>query len=118
MQEDPSHLVMLSCIIEWLCVSFGCHLSELPPPVHPKDARGCAQIFYPSPPQRRSEVWRKPFKVSHENLDITNPAAVLLPNKATFLLTDPQPIRLRLEKLNQLELRQAVDVKLNLCRGK
>ena len=36
---------MLSCIIEWLCVSFGCHLSELPPPVHPKDARGCAQIF-------------------------------------------------------------------------
>ena len=46
MQEDPSHLVMLSCIIEWLCVSFGRHLSELPPAVHPKDARGCAQICH------------------------------------------------------------------------
>ena len=119
MQEDPSHLVMLSCIIEWLCVSFGRRLSELPPAVHPKDAQEVApRFFYPSPPQRRSEVWRKPFKVSHENLDITNPAAVLLPNKATFLLTDPQPVRLRLEKLDQLELRQAVDVKLNLCHGK
>ena len=110
---------MLSCIIEWLCVSFGCHLSEVPPVVHPKDAQEVAlRFFYPSPPQRRCEVWRKPFKVSHENIDIANPAAVLLTNKATFLLADPQPVRLLLEKLNQLELRQAVHIKLNLRRGK
>ena len=56
--------------------------------------------------------------IEHENIDITNPAAILLPNKATFLLPNPQPVRLLLEKLDQLELRQAVHVKLDLCHGK
>ena len=46
MQEDPSHLVMLSCIIEWLCVGFGRRLSELPPAVHPKDAEEVAPRFF------------------------------------------------------------------------
>ena len=79
-----------------------------------------SDLNYLSPlPQKRCQirVELKPNKVSHAKLHLPDSTPLLLPDSTSFLLPNSKPFRFSLEKLDELKLCKAVDIKLDLSHG-